>query len=347
MVESLTFLMAGFLATFILAVPFINLLYKLKFQRAEETHVLIPVFTKLHAWKVGTPNSGGILVILVVVILGWLLLQPRLDLTRSPAIIVFISLILYGVLGLYDDIKKFFGYQKEKFWGMRMRYKLLLQIIIAVLIGWLIFLHLSVSGTVAVYIPFLTTLQLPAAVYIGLAAFVVLASANAFNVTDGLDGLASGLLVMTLLALLAIALAIGGNSPFIATPYTTQLAGVLGLWAGAMLAFLYFNIHPARVWMGDSGALAFGGALGVISLLLGIPFIFIIIGGVYVLETVSSLLQWYSIRFMSHKIFQIAPIHHHFEALGWPETKVVMRFWLVGAFLSLVGLLIYNLLRFG
>src|SRR5437588_2253753 len=241
MVESLTFLMAGFLATFILAVPFINLLYKLKFQRAEETHVLIPVFTKLHAWKVGTPNSGGILVILVVVILGWLLLQPRLDLTRSPAIIVFISLILYGVLGLYDDIKKFFGYQKEKFWGMRMRYKLLLQIIIAVLIGWLIFLHLSVSGTVAVYIPFLTTLQLPAAVYIGLAAFVVLASANAFNVTDGLDGLASGLLVMTLLALLAIALAIGGNSPFIATPYTTQLAGVLGLWAGAMLAFLYFN----------------------------------------------------------------------------------------------------------
>src|SRR2546429_1802532 len=173
MLESFTLLMAGLLATFILAVPFINLLYNLKFQRAEETHVLIPVFTKLHAWKVGTPNSGGILVILIVVILGWLLLQPRLDLTRSPAIIVFISLILYGVLGLYDDIKKFFGYQKEKFWGMRMRYKLLLQILIALLLSWLIFLHLNVAGTVAVYLPFITTLQLSAWVYLPFASLVI------------------------------------------------------------------------------------------------------------------------------------------------------------------------------
>jgi phospho-N-acetylmuramoyl-pentapeptide-transferase len=346
MVQSLIYFMVGFLATFILAVPFINLLYKLKFQRAAETHVLIPIFTKLHAWKVGTPNSGGILVILIVVVLGWLILQPRLDLYRSPIIIIFISLLLYGVLGLYDDIKKFFGYQKEKFWGMRMRYKLIIQIFIAALLGWLLFLHLNTSGTVALYIPFITAIQLPAAIYIAFAALTIIASANAFNITDGLDGLSSGLLLMTLLTLLAITLTTGGNNPFIATPYTGQLAGVLGLWAGATLAFLYFNIHPARVWMGDSGALAFGGTLGVITLLLGVPFVFIIIGGVYVLEAISTLLQWYSIRFMSHKIFLIAPIHHHFEAKGWPETKVTMRFWLLGASLSLLGLMIYGLLRF-
>lgn len=339
--------MAGFLATFILAVPFINLLYKLKFQRAAETHVLIPIFTKLHSWKVGTPNSGGILVILVVTILGWLLIQPNLDLYRAPSLIIFISLILFGVLGLYDDIKKFFGYQKEKFWGMRIRYKFGLQLLIAALLGWLIYLHLSIDGTVALYIPFTATLQLPGWAYITFAAITIIAAANAFNITDGLDGLSSGLLLMTLLSLMAIALATGGVNPFISTPYTGQIAAVLGIWAGAMLAFLYFNIHPARVWMGDSGALAFGGSLGVISLLLGVPFVFIIIGGIYVIETISTLLQWYSIRFMTHKIFLIAPIHHHFEAKGWPETKVVMRFWLVGAFFSLLGLLIYFVLRMG
>src|ERR1700730_12187375 len=109
MVESLVYLMVGFLATFILAIPFINLLYKLRFRRANETYILSHM-NKIHAWKIGTPNSGGVLVILVILILGWLILHPLLDLYRSPIIVVFISLLLYGVLGLYDDIKKFFGY---------------------------------------------------------------------------------------------------------------------------------------------------------------------------------------------------------------------------------------------
>lgn len=346
MVESLVYFMAGFLVTAILAIPFINLLYRMKFRRADETYILSQM-NKIHAWKIGTPNSGGVLVVLVVVILGWLMMQPQLDLYRSPTIVVFISLLLYCVLGLYDDIKKFFGYQKEKFWGLRLRYKLILQILVAILLGWLLFLHLSVGGLVTLYIPFITTLQLPAWTYISFATLTIVAAANAFNIADGLDGLASGLLMMTLLTFLAIALATGGNNPFIATSYTGQLAAIIGLLAGSILAFLYFNIHPARVWMGDSGALAFGGTLGVISLLLGIPFVFIIIGGVYVLETVSTLLQWYSIKFMKKKIFLIAPIHHHFEAKGWPETKVTMRFWLLGAFLSILGLLVYFLLRYG
>jgi phospho-N-acetylmuramoyl-pentapeptide-transferase len=345
MVESLVYFIAGFLVTAILAIPFINLLYKLKFRRVNETYILSQM-NKIHAWKVGTPNSGGVLVIFVVLILGWLLLQPQLDLYRSPSIVVFITLLLYGVLGLYDDIKKFFGYQKEKFWGLRLRYKLGLQVLIALLLGWLIYLHLNVDGLVSLYIPFVTTFQLPAWTYISFATLVIVASANAFNITDGLDGLASGLLLMTLVTFMAVALTTGGNSPFVATSYTGQIAAIIGLLAGSTLAFLYFNIHPARVWMGDSGALAFGGTLGVVALLLGVPFIFIIIGGVYVIETFSTLLQWYSIRFMSHKIFLIAPIHHHFEAKGWPETKVTMRFWLIGALLSILGLLIYNLIRF-
>lgn len=344
--QFLGLLLAGFLLTFVGAVPFINLLYKLKFQRVAEVHTLIPVFTKLHAWKVGTPNSGGILVVVVTVLLGWLYLQPELSFAKSPALIIFVSLFLYGVLGLYDDIKKFFGYQKEKFWGLRMRYKFLLQFVIAGLVGLLIFDHLSVNGTVGILIPWVTTLQLNLWEYLPLAMLVVVASANAYNITDGLDGLASGLLIMSLLALAAITLTVGGN-PFMATPYPSQLTAILGVWVGAMLAFLYFNIHPARVWMGDSGALAFGGTLGVMALLLGIPLVWIVIGGIYVLETLSSLLQWYSMRFRPKKFFLIAPVHHHFEALGWPETKVTMRFWLVGAVLTLTGLFTYFLIRFG
>lgn len=342
MSELLAALLTSFTLTAILAVPFINLLYRLKFQRQAEVHVLSPIFTKLHAWKAGTPNSGGVLIILVTVFLTWVFAGGALQEGRVNVVPILLALILYGVLGLYDDIKKYFGYHKTKVWGMRLRYKLALQVLFGLVLGNIIFSQLNVGGQVNLAIPFWGSFLMGPEFYIPFAALTIVATANAFNITDGVDGLASGLLIMTLLSFLAIALTGAGITRGFYSSNTLPL--LLAVWIGAMLAFLYFNIHPARMWMGDSGALAFGGALAVVALLLGIPLLLPIIGGVYLLETASSLLQWYSMRFMDHKLFLIAPVHHHFEAKGWPETKVTMRFWIAGALFSLVGVYFFYLL---
>lgn len=339
--EVLSLLLLSFVATALASVPFINLLYHLKFQRQKEVHVLSPVLTKLHAWKVGTPNSGGVLVIVVLLILGFAFANPGLDPRTSPGIIIILALVSYGLLGLYDDVKKYFGYQKEAFWGMRLRYKLILQIGFALGLGYLLWQLQSLSGLVTVNTFLFGSLALDQWTYTIFSALVIVATANAVNITDGVDGLSSGLLIMTLLSLIVIATATSAN--YLLPNYAGMdlMVPLLAIWIGSLLAFLYFNIHPARMWMGDSGALAFGAALAVTSLLLSVPLLLLILGAVYAVETASSLLQWYSMRFMSHKLFIIAPIHHHFEALGWPETKVTMRFWVAGALSTLTGLLIF------
>lgn len=332
----------SFVVTSLAAVPFINLLYRLKFQRQQEVHVLSPIFTKLHAWKVGTPNSGGILIVAVTIILGFLFIQPSLDPRFSPAMIVFLGMISYGLLGLYDDIKKYFGYQKEKFWGMRLRAKLLIQILLALGLGWLIWELQNPVEFITLPTFLFPDLILDQTTYIIFAALTIVATVNAVNITDGVDGLATGLLIMTLLTFLAL-IYIAEQNFILELPIgTAGLATLIAVWLGSLLAFLYFNINPARVWMGDSGAFAFGSGIAVLSFLIGIPFLLPVIGFVYVVETASSLLQWYSMRWMKHKIFLIAPIHHHFEAASWPETKVTMRFWLAGALASLSGLYIFT-----
>ena len=300
-----------------------------------------PVFTKLHAWKAGTPNSGGVLIIAVTVFLTWIFAGAGLEDERFSILPVLLALILYGLLGLYDDIKKYFGYHKTRVWGMRLRYKLALQSLFGILLGVMIFNELQVGGQVSLAVPLLGEFLVSPEFYISFAALTIVATANAFNITDGVDGLASGLLIMTLLSFLAISLTGAGLTRGFFEGNSLPL--LLAVWIGAMLAFLYFNIHPARMWMGDSGALAFGGALAVVALLLGIPLLLPIIGGVYLLETASSLLQWYSMCFMDHKLFLIAPVHHHFEAKGWPETKVTMRFWIAGALFSLFGVYLFYL----
>lgn len=342
MSELLAALLTSFTLTAVLAVPFINLLYRLKFQRQAEVHVLSPIFTKLHAWKAGTPNSGGVLIILVTVFLTWVFAGGSGLEGRVNVFPILLALILYGSLGLYDDIKKYFGYHQARVWGMRLRYKLALQVLFGLVLGNIIFSQLSIGGQINLAIPFWGSFLVGPEFYVPFAALTIVATANAFNITDGVDGLASGLLIMTLLSFLAISLTGAGITRGFYLSNTLPL--FLAVWIGAMLAFLYFNIHPARMWMGDSGALAFGGALAVVALLLGIPLLLPVIGGVYLLETASSLLQWYSMRFMDHKLFLIAPIHHHFEAKGWPETKVTMRFWIAGALFSLVGVYFYYLL---
>ncbi len=330
MAQLLGLLLLSFLITCLLLVPFIDLLYKWKLRRQnQETRdvfdKLTPIFDKFHGWKVGTPVGGGLLIILVVTILtlwsyGLFGFSPKI----WEIFLLLFSFISFGVLGLYDDIRKTFGYKQGSFFGLRLRHKLLFQIILALIIGTLFYTKLEVDfinihwfGRVDIGI-----------LYIPLAAFAVVSFANAFNITDGLDGMSSGLLLICLTAFWVIS----------STLLDPTLAVFIAIWIGSILSFLYFNIFPARIWLGDVGALSFGATLAVVGLLTGkIPAV-IIIGGVFVAEVLSSLLQLSSKKFLGKKLFRVAPLHLWFQDKGWEESKVVTRFWLAGILFAIFGL---------
>lgn len=325
-------LLLSFLTTGILAVPFINLLYKLKFQRQKEVGQknifgeITSIVNRLHSWKVGTPNAGGILIILVSIIFSAIFYAATKFEVNWTANILYFTLLSFGLLGLYDDARKFFGLKTAGVWGLRIRYKFALQWLLAIIIG--LALHLQM-GLHIISLPLGGQVDL-GSLYPVFAALVIVATVNAVNLTDGLDGLANGLLIMALVAFwwLANLAGVGDIDVFIA------------VMVGSLLAFHYFNTYPARVWMGDTGALALGGMLAVIALMLDLVYVLPFIGAVFVLETVTTLIQWVSKATVGKKVFLATPIHHHFEAMGWDETKVTMRFWLVGSVSAFVGLFI-------
>lgn len=336
--EVLTWTIFSFFTISILLVPYINFLYRVKFQRQKQKTKDIferrtPIFDRLHAHKVGTPVGGGLLVILVVTLLTVLLIFLRsyfglgisslYPFEREIFILLF-TFISFGVLGLYDDVIKTFGFERTKFWGLRFRYKFLIQWLLALAIAWMLY---SPLGIHIVNVRFLEVFDL-GIFYIPFAAFVIVAFTNAVNITDGLDGLATGVLLICLAAFLAISGKLLDSS----------LSIFLGLWIGSMIAFLYFNIYPARIWLGDVGALSFGATLAVVGLLLGKIIALGVIGGVFVVEVLSSSLQLLSKRFRGKKIMEVAPLHLWFQNRGWEEPKVVMRFWLAAALLAALGL---------
>lgn len=339
MANLLLVLLLSFAVTFVTAIPFINLLYKLKFQRQREMQrdifgMVTSVVNRLHSWKVGTPNAGGILIILVSIILSAIFYKvvPGYNIVTKisglnwVAAVLYITLILYGLLGLYDDARKFYGFALESVWGLRLRYKFLLQAAAALLIGSILYNKLGFSS---VNIPVINATLSLGVGYILYSAFVILATTNAVNITDGLDGLATGLTVIALIAFWVLA-------AFKGEVDTVLFIAVI---IGSLLAFLYFNIFPARVWLGDTGALSLGAMVAVIALLLNASLILPFVGFVFVVEAASSLIQWFSKATRDgKKIFLAAPIHHHFEAKGWDETKVTMRFWLLGVLSAFVGL---------
>ena len=325
-------LLLASLFTGVLTVPFINFLYWLKFRtpvyRSEDFMGRKSRFNELHGHKQGTPTGGGILLILSAFLFLGLFYKFTSFNFNNTSNILFLTMLVFGLLGLYDDIHKFFGFTKKGVWGFKSRYKLLMQVIFGVTVGWCLFTFL---GLHTLFLPLLGNFDL-GFFYIPFAAFVIVAFTNAFNITDGLDGLATGLLLIALLPLWVLV----SYSPF-----GNDLALFIAVIFGVMLPFLYFNIQPARLFMGDTGALALGAMLGVLALMSNSVFAFVIIGGVFVIEASSTLIQWGSFLFRHGKrIFLIAPLHHHFEALGWPETKVTMRFWLAGIFLALLGIFI-------
>ena len=330
----------SFLITSILIVPFIDFLYKLKFVRQKEAPKKgkVPLFDKLHDVKAGTPVGGGILLIIVVLTLFALmfpfasrmgiLIRSSFDF-KTELSVIFFTFISFGLLGLLDDVVKIFGRPRKGplgMWiGLKRSHKFALQWILALIIGYILCEKL---GVCIIHIPlFNKTIDLGLA-YIPFSAFVIVSFANAFNITDGLDGLASGLLVICLIAFGAIA----------ATSLDTPLSIFIALWIGALIAFIYFNVWPARIFLGDAGALSFGAMLGVIGLLTGSLIALVVIGGIFVVEISSSAIQIFGWRVLKRPIFKLAPLHHTLLAKGWEEPKIVMRAWMTGLILAIFGL---------
>jgi phospho-N-acetylmuramoyl-pentapeptide-transferase len=321
-------------------VPFIDLLYKLRLTRKKEApkHGKIPLFDKLHDFKAGTPVGGGILIIALVTLM-FLIIFPLSkslgvyvnsahSLTTEVFILLF-TFISFGLLGLSDDLLKMLGKPSKGvlglWFGLRRKSKFALQWVLAIFISLLMYYRLGIH---ILNVPIINLVLDLGIWYIPFSAFVIVSFTNAYNITDGLDGLATGLLVICLGVFGIIA---AGN-------LDTPLSLFIALWTGTLASFLYFNIWPARVILGDTGALSFGATLGVIGLLTGNIVALLIVGGVFVIEIVSSAIQILGWKFLKRPIFPLAPIHHTFLAIGWEEPKIVMRAWLLGAMLAIFGL---------
>lgn len=330
----------SFLISSVLIIPFINLLYKLNLTRRKEAPKSgkVPLFDKLHDIKAGTPVGGGMFIIVLVSLFFAIVfpLSSRLGVFISTAynlreelFIIFFTFISFGLLGLSDDLLKIFAKPTKGilglWFGLRRNQKFILQWILGLIIGFLIYNNLGIH---IVNIPLVHIVFNMGVWYIPFAAFVVVSFSNAFNITDGLDGLASGLLFICLTVFGVIA---AGN-------LDTPLSIFIALWLGTLMAFLYFNIWPARIFLGDAGALSFGAMLAVIGLLSGSIIALFVIGGIFVIEVVSSGIQIIGWKFLKRGIFPLAPIHHTFLAIGWEEPKIVMRAWLLGIMLAIFGL---------
>lgn len=320
----------SFFITAVLLLPFIDFLYRLKFKRQKQKtrdafEKPTPIFDKFHAWKAGTPIGGGILLICAVTFLTlWSYALLGLSTKFWEIFVLLFTFLSFGLLGLYDDVRKIFGVEKNGFFGLRLHYKLLAQVILALVVGTVFYWRL---GYDFIYIHWLGSVPI-GPLFIPLAAFVIVAFTNAFNITDGLDGLAPGLLMIALVAFWLMA----------ATLLDPTLAVFIALWLGALVAFLYFNIYPARIYLGDVGSLSFGATLAVVGLLTGKILALAMVGGFFVLEVSSSLIQLLGKKYLGRKILPVSPFHLWLQERGWEEPKIVMRAWLVGVILAIFGL---------
>lgn len=329
MAQLLGLTLFSFVLTAILLVPFIDFLYKKKLKRhAQETrdpfNKRTPLFDKYNEWKVGTPFGGGSLIIIVVSIVTlWAYGMLDTDVKGWEMFVLFFAFVGFGSLGLYDDVKKLVsGSGKDVFFGLRLRHKFVIQWVLALIIASVFYFQLGYS-----FVFLFGNLFNIGILFIPFAAFVIVAFVNAFNITDGLDGLASGLLLICLVALLVISSQILNQSLGI---FTAVLMGSVG-------AFLYFNIYKARIWLGDVGSLSLGAALAVIGLLTGKILALLVIGGIFIAEVTSSLLQLISKKYFGRKLLPAAPLHLWLLKKGWEEPKIVMRAWLIGFFLAVLG----------
>jgi phospho-N-acetylmuramoyl-pentapeptide-transferase len=291
-----------------------------------------------HLQKSGTPTMGGGL-ILVAMAIGTLVWA---DLTSRFVWILLASTMAFGLIGFYDDYLKLVKGNSK---GLAARYKYLSQSAVALVAALVLHgTHQSAAET-SLYVPFFKTVAVPMSTlgFVAFAYFVIVGTSNAVNLTDGLDGLAIMPAVMVAAALGVFAYTTGNIkfAAYLQIPYINGVGEVLIFSAtlvGAGLGFLWFNSYPAQVFMGDVGALAIGAALGTIAVIVRQEIVLAVMGGVFVLETVSVMLQVASFKLTGKRIFRMAPIHHHFELKGWAEPKVIVRFWIISFVLVLAGL---------
>lgn len=331
----------SFIVTMLWTPILTNFLYRYKLGKQIRDEASAPIFSKLHAKKSGTPTMGGLLIWVTTLVLATLfgyiwLASPesflgRLNfLTRSQTLLPLGALVASALVGLLDD---YYNIRRigPNGGGLRIRYRLLIYTAIALVGAWWFFGKL---GWDLIHVPFVGDFNI-GWWYVPIFIFIIVATSFSVNETDGLDGLAGGTLLTSFGAYATIALLQG----------KTDLAAFCGVIVGALLAFLWFNINPARFFMGDTGAMALGVTLGVVAMLTNAVLFLPVIGFVFLIESASVILQMLSKKFRGKKIFLSTPLHHHLEAIGWPEPKVVMRFWVISMVAAAVGVALFLLDR--
>lgn len=290
-----------------------------------------------HLEKTGTPTMGGSLILVALSVSAFL----WGDLSNRYLWVALLATLGFGVIGWVDDYRKI---TKKNTDGLSAKKKLLYQSLIALLAGVVLFLTAQVPAETQLIIPFLKNVVVHLGVfYVLLAYFVVVGSSNAVNLTDGLDGLALMPAILVMMALGAFAYLEGNTifSHYLAIPYLPGLGELFVFCTslvGAGLGFLWYNTYPAQVFMGDVGSLSIGAAIGIVAVMVRQELALLIMGGIFVAETVSVIMQVVYFKMTGKRIFRMAPLHHHFELKGWAEPKVIVRFWIITVILVLVGL---------
>lgn len=288
-----------------------------------------------HKTKEGTPTMGGILILgaIIISVLLWA------NLSNRYIWITLISTLWLGILGFFDDYIKL---TKKRSLGLTAAVKLSGQLLLGLLVGFILYYDPNVGDRLD--IPFLKNLIFHlGAAYVFFATLVIIGTSNAVNLTDGMDGLAIGCVSIVALTYSGFSY-VTGNYKFseylklIYIPQVGELAVFCAAIFGAGLGFLWYNCHPADVFMGDTGALALGGALGTVALLIKKELLLLLVGGIFVAEAISVIIQIFSFKFRGKRIFLMAPLHHHFQLKGWVENKVIVRFWIAAIILALLSL---------
>jgi phospho-N-acetylmuramoyl-pentapeptide-transferase len=308
---------------------------------------------KSHMKKAGTPTMGGVLVIISIVVPTLLWANLR---NPYPWVALF-GLVSFGTIGFWDDFLKV---RKRQNLGLTARAKFGLQILAALLVGGLLLiLHAIGMYSTSMNVPFFKqfkpdllihslldnplTYPLAFIFFFGFLVLVIVGSSNAVNLTDGLDGLAIGLMIIASGAMTVLAYT-SGHAQFAAyldlvrLPGASELAVFCGAMTGASLGFLWYNAHPADIFMGDVGSLSLGSGMATVAMLIKQEILLLFVGGIFVLEALSVILQVASYKLRGKRIFKMAPLHHHFEALGWQESKIIVRFWIAGFVMALFAL---------
>lgn len=325
----------AFIISFLIAIIFFPTFIEIM-KRWKASQIIRKEGPQSHIGKSGTPTMGGVLIVISIIIS--MIICGNFN--NLFIVILIFATILFAFIGFLDDYLKITRKSTD---GLHARFKLISQIIVALIITILIYLIFGPSST-KIAIPFFKNLFIDIWLfYIPFGVFFIVGFSNAVNLTDGLDGLAGGLLVPVFATFGLLSYVTGHKemAEYLYIPYLPLASEVLVYCLaaiGGIVAFLWFNSHPAQIFMGDTGSISLGGIIGTIALMIKQELLLIIIGGVFVFETLSVIIQVLSYKIRKKRVFLMAPLHHHFELKGWQESKVITRFWIIGGILAIIAI---------